>query len=180
MSSVHDLLVGFDPKMTYPAVAGMEVMTRETASDEALAIAWLLTEMALAEASEYELARAIRHSMVIIDAEKHLLNFRQSEIDNAITQLKIRYQTTLAPPTVAVSNRPWLVTYSGVRVDNSEVLWTLYETIVKNENEHEVYFAKKALYGAAGSGGWDDVCRDCPKHRYEHAGVRHPFISEEQ
>ncbi len=39
-----------------------------------------------------ELARAVRHSMVIIDAEKHNLNWRQSYQDNHIADLKAKYQ----------------------------------------------------------------------------------------
>jgi DNA-binding CsgD family transcriptional regulator len=41
---------------------------------------------------EEELARAVRHSMVIIDAEKHHLDWRASENDNNIQQLRDKYQ----------------------------------------------------------------------------------------
>lgn len=36
--------------------------------------------------------RAVRHSMVVIDAEKHHLDYKQSEIDNNIPALKKEYQ----------------------------------------------------------------------------------------
>ena len=52
----------------------------------------LITDMTIKGASQTELARAIRHSMVVIDAEKHNLNYKQSEIDNGIPQLKREYQ----------------------------------------------------------------------------------------
>ena len=52
----------------------------------------LITDMTLKGANEDELARAVRHSMVVIDAEKHKLNYKQSEIDNGIAELKNRYQ----------------------------------------------------------------------------------------
>ena len=39
-----------------------------------------------------ELARAVRHSMVIIDAEKHHLDWRKSALDNGIAELKEKYQ----------------------------------------------------------------------------------------
>jgi hypothetical protein len=48
--------------------------------------------MTLKGASEDELARAVRHSMVVIDAEKHILNYKKSEIDNDIPSLKNKYQ----------------------------------------------------------------------------------------
>ena len=52
----------------------------------------LITDMTLAGADQEELARAVRHSMVVIDAEKHKLDYKQSEIDNNIAGLKAKYQ----------------------------------------------------------------------------------------
>lgn len=52
----------------------------------------LITDMTLKGATEPELARAVRHSMVVIDAEKHKLDYKQSEIDNGIKSLKTKYQ----------------------------------------------------------------------------------------
>lgn len=54
----------------------------------------LITDMASAGASDSEIARAVRHSLVIIDAEKHKLDYKQSEIDNGISELKKKYQTS--------------------------------------------------------------------------------------
>lgn len=52
----------------------------------------LITDMTLGGASPDELARAVKHSMVVIDAEKHKLDYRQSELDNGIDQLHKKYQ----------------------------------------------------------------------------------------
>lgn len=52
----------------------------------------LITDMTLKGADTEELARAVRHSMVVIDAYKHKLDYRQSEIDNGIAALKKKYQ----------------------------------------------------------------------------------------
>ncbi|MBR6641750.1 MAG: helix-turn-helix domain-containing protein [Clostridia bacterium] len=52
----------------------------------------LITDMTLAGADEGELARAVKHSMVVIDAEKHKLDYKQSYIDNNIAALKKTYQ----------------------------------------------------------------------------------------
>lgn len=52
----------------------------------------LITDMTLKGATSDELARAVRHSMVVIDAEKHKLDYKQSEIDNNIAQLHEKYQ----------------------------------------------------------------------------------------
>ena len=48
--------------------------------------------MTLKGAPPDELARAVRHSMVVIDAEKHKLAYKQSETDNGIIALKTQYQ----------------------------------------------------------------------------------------
>lgn len=52
----------------------------------------LITDMTLKGATDQELERAVKHSMVIIDAEKHHLDWQQSERDNGIPELKARYQ----------------------------------------------------------------------------------------
>lgn len=52
----------------------------------------LIMDMTLKGAVDEELARAVKHSMVIIDAEKHHLDWRQSAKDNKIKELYIKYQ----------------------------------------------------------------------------------------
>lgn len=52
----------------------------------------LIMDMTLKGAKPDELARATRHSMTIIDAKKHDLNWKQSEKDNDIAELRLRYQ----------------------------------------------------------------------------------------
>lgn len=52
----------------------------------------LITDMSIQGAKPEHVVRAVKHSMVVIDAEKHKLNYRQSAIDNGITQLKKQYQ----------------------------------------------------------------------------------------
>lgn len=52
----------------------------------------LITDMTIKGATDDELERAVRHSMVVIDAEKHHLDWRQSALDNGIAELKTKYQ----------------------------------------------------------------------------------------
>lgn len=52
----------------------------------------LITDMTLKKAKPEELIRATKHAMVVIDAEKHDLNWKQSYIDNGIEELKKKYQ----------------------------------------------------------------------------------------
>lgn len=83
-------LEGFDPKMQYPEIPGMKYMNNT--QTEMGKISNLITDMTLLGASDQELARAVKHSMVVIDAAKHKLNYKQSEKDNNIAELKRKYQ----------------------------------------------------------------------------------------
>jgi DNA-binding CsgD family transcriptional regulator len=83
----------FDP-MIYkiPKDSPIQRMTSARKGQEMGSVSNLITDMTLHRASTEELARAVRHSMVVIDAEKHELDFLQSEKDNGIRQLKEKYQ----------------------------------------------------------------------------------------
>lgn len=99
-------LEGFDPQTKYCAHEtktdpdgtvhyfrnGMEYPIMKNTGTEMGKISNLITDMTLAGASDEKLARAVRHSMVVIDAEKHKLDYKASEIENNITALKKEYQ----------------------------------------------------------------------------------------
>jgi DNA-binding NarL/FixJ family response regulator len=85
-------LKGFDPIASYPPYHGMPKMSAATKGHQMGLVSNLITDMTLRGASNDELARAVRHSMVVIDAEKHNLNYKQSAIDNGIAQLMEKYQ----------------------------------------------------------------------------------------
>ena len=84
-------LEGFDPKAAYPERPGMKYM-KNTGTQMGI-VSNLICDMTLKGATPDELARAVRHSMVVIDAEKHKLDYKQSEIDNNIAGLKKKYQS---------------------------------------------------------------------------------------
>lgn len=85
-------LKDFDARRSYPAYEGMPQMKPRTKGIQMGDVSNLITDMTIKGASASELARAVRHSMVVIDAEKHHLNYKQSAIDNAIPALKEKYQ----------------------------------------------------------------------------------------
>lgn len=85
-------LEGFDPQHSYPGYEGMPKMTAQTKGHQMGLVSNLITDMTIQGAPPAELARAVRHSMVVIDAEKHNLNYKQSAIDNGIPQLMLKYQ----------------------------------------------------------------------------------------
>ena len=99
-------LEGFDPKLSYGADkitvdsdgsehlyrAGHEFKRLKATGLEMGKVSNLINDMTLAGANDTEKAKAVKHSMVIIDAEKHGLDWKQSEIDNDIAYLKKKYQ----------------------------------------------------------------------------------------
>lgn len=105
-------LKGFDPQSAYPPYDGMKTMgggkwdakqgkevypegkspSGRTKGMQMGLVSNLITDMTIKGASDDELARAVRHSMVVIDAEKHALNYLQSKRDNGIDALNRKYQ----------------------------------------------------------------------------------------
>lgn len=85
-------LQDFDPKITYPYYEGMKVMKESRKGTEMGMVANLITDMTLKGCTNEELARAIKHSMVVIDAPKHKLDWKRSEKENRIPELKQKYQ----------------------------------------------------------------------------------------
>ena len=98
-------LEGFDPKTEYGGVPkkdadgnvryyrnGKAYPIMKNTGVQMGVVSNLITDMTLGGATDAELARAVKHSMVVIDAEKHKLDYKQSEIDNNIGALKNKYQ----------------------------------------------------------------------------------------
>ena len=88
-------LKDFDPKTNYSTEGktGVRLLAKGAATQRQMGeISNLITDMTLKGATEPEIARAVKHSMVVIDAAKHKLDYRQSEKDNGIAELKKKYQ----------------------------------------------------------------------------------------
>lgn len=94
-SSPLEGLKDFNPKDQYRNLPGAPETSAKNGFDKQRQMGQvtnLITDMTIKGATADELAAAVRHSMVIIDAEKHNLDWRQSEIDNGIRSLKAKYQ----------------------------------------------------------------------------------------
>lgn len=99
-------LKGFDNKLSYGPDesktdskgntryyrGGKEYKIMKNTNTQMGIISNLITDMTLAGATNDELAAAVRHSMVVIDAEKHKLDYKQSYVDNNISALQKKYQ----------------------------------------------------------------------------------------
>lgn len=87
-------LIDFDPKVEYSTEGktGVKLMPKGSVGREMGIISNLINDMTLRGANDDEIIRAVRHSMVVIDAHKHKLDYKQSEKDHGIAQLKKNYQ----------------------------------------------------------------------------------------
>ncbi len=87
-------LEGFDPKLEYGGKpeGSFKPLKKQNEQREMGSVSNLITDMTLKGATEDEIACAVRHSMVVIDAVKHNLDYKQSERDNRIAYLKKKYQ----------------------------------------------------------------------------------------
>jgi len=85
-------LKDFDSIRAYPGYEGMPKLTDKRKQRLMGDVSNLITDMTIKGANTDEIARAVKHSMVVIDAEKHNLNYKQSAVDNNIAELKAKYQ----------------------------------------------------------------------------------------
>lgn len=89
-------LVGFDPKLQYKMsdedVKAGKVIKHQTMQTEMGKVSNLISDMTLKGAPFDEVARAVKHSMVVIDSEKHELDYKRSFQENRIADLKTKWQ----------------------------------------------------------------------------------------
>lgn len=87
-------LEDFDPKTQYSTEGktGIRLMTKQETQKEMGIISNLITDMTLRGAPESDMVKAVKHSMVVIDAAKHKLDYKRSEKDNDIATLKQKWQ----------------------------------------------------------------------------------------
>jgi predicted transcriptional regulator len=85
-------LKNFDPKQAYAGYEGMKTISSRAKQQQMGDVSNLITDMSIRGARPDELARAVRHSMVVIDAEKHNLDYKRSYSENGIAALKAKYQ----------------------------------------------------------------------------------------
>lgn len=87
-------LKDFNPKVEYSSEGkkGVKFMTKDNTQKQMGVVSNLITDMTLKGAPTEDMVRAVKHSMVVIDAEKHKLDYKQSAKDNGIEELKQKWQ----------------------------------------------------------------------------------------
>jgi hypothetical protein len=115
-------LKGFDPQKYHVPLGpksdkypeGKPTIDPERKQIEMGKVTNLISDMSIRGANSDELARAVRHSMVVIDSEKHNLDFKASERDNGILDLKRKYQGV--HPSGQPKGASTLITRAGAEV----------------------------------------------------------------
>lgn len=148
-------LKGFDPKEQYKIpysdekegeAHGYKYM--KNTQNEMGRISNLITDMTLQGAKPNELARAVRHSMVVIDAEKHGLDYTRSFKENRIKELKDRYQGHINENGKYSTGAATIISRakSETRVDerkgsyNIDKYWDGKNWVPTGKNEGKVYY----------------------------------------
>lgn len=85
-------LQDFDTKEAYPGYPGMKVISHSHQQKMMGVVTNLITDMTIAGAKSDELVRAIKFSMVIIDSEKHKLDWKRAYEESKIRDLVEQYQ----------------------------------------------------------------------------------------
>lgn len=109
------LLDGFDPKVSFPLPPDSPILkkdedTRTTVKNAEMGkVSNLITDMTIKGANPDEIARAVAHSMVVIDSVKHDLDYKASYDFYGIEELKQRYQEGGASTIVSRAKSPTYV-----------------------------------------------------------------------
>lgn len=130
ISEAEKELRTFDPKAAYPYREGMKVMKDEQERGlEMGKVTNLIMDMTLQNAPIEELVPAVKHSMVVVDAYKHRLDFKQSEIDNHIASLNKKYRGSAKAGASTLITRATSPAYINERKDYYKIDPTTGEKI---------------------------------------------------
>ena len=153
-------LKNFDAKTAYPYYKGMKVMTESQKEQQMGDVSNLITDMTIKGASPHEIASAVRHSMVVIDAANHELNFTQSRIDNNIAALKKTYQgsarsgaSTLISRAKSQQRIPQRVDHYTINPKTGEKVYSFTEETYINKAGDKVFKTTKSTKMASKKSG---------------------------
>ena len=148
-------LKGFDPGQEYPGTDSSPRLSKEYTQKQMGLISNLITDMTIKGATDEEKAKAVKHSMVIIDANKHGYDWKKSENDNDIDALKHKYQ--LHPDgTGKYGGASTLISKakSEVRVDKRQGSPRIGEDgslIYKTADDYKLYYQKAKVIDNQGN-----------------------------
>lgn len=147
-------LENFDPKLEYGGKpeGTFRQMTKGQIQKEMGVVSNLITDMTIKGADDKEIVKAVKHSMVVIDAYKHELDYKQSEIDNDIKTLKRNYQghydedgryhegaSTLISRASAETSVPKRQGIAKIDPETGEQSWKLSDKLVYTDKKGNVH-----------------------------------------
>lgn len=121
-------LKDFDTKMAYggytettkpdgTVVGSWKLMTKGNLQTEMGKVSNLITDMTIRGAPEEELAKIVKHSMVIIDSEKHKLNYQLSAKENDYAALKKKWQEHTTPDGKVSTGASTLISRANAKIN---------------------------------------------------------------
>lgn len=88
----------FDPQIyKFPeGTPDSKIIKARTKQKEMGVVSNLITDMTLQDAPDKDIIKAVKYSMVVIDSEKHRLDYKQAKLDNDIKSLQKKYQQKMS------------------------------------------------------------------------------------
>lgn len=136
-------LKNFDPKV-YTLPEGSKELDRKPANREREKqiqmgiVSNLITDMTIKGCSDPdEYARAVRHSMVVIDCVKHNLDWKQSEKDNRIQELKDKYQANEGKAKGGGSSTIVSRAKSPIRIEEEKPVYATKQMSAEDEKRYK-------------------------------------------
>lgn len=170
-------LQNFEPKEIYKLPDSAPRMLESTKQLEMGKVSNLITDMTIKGASSDELARAVKHSMVVIDAEKHHLDYQKSYSDFGIEELKKKYQNNGVDPETGkekyggastlisrskseqrvAKRKDWFLSKNGIDAEGNKV-YSYYDTSKPQEKKYVEYqqIREKTINPETGKEKWGD------------------------
>ncbi len=144
-----DSLKNFDNKALYKLPDDAPKVTQQTMEIEMGKVTNLINDMTVGGADFDEIARAVKHSMVVIDAKKHHLDYQQSARDYKINDLKREYQGT-NPKTGQPAGASTILSKasSKVRIDERKEVNRVTDM---TPEEYEMWKEGKKIYHPTGN-----------------------------
>lgn len=115
-------LQDFDTKLSYPdpKTPNFVPMDKRQTQLQMGIVSNLITDMTIKGANFDEIARAVKHSMVVIDAEKHTLDYKRSYLEQDIEGLKLKYQGKVQGGASTIISRAKSPEYKPHRKEGTE------------------------------------------------------------
>lgn len=119
----REALEGFDPKIQYAMTdkTGPVFKSHHQHRIEVGKNSNLITDMCWFGATSEELVRAIKHGMVLLDAEKYFLNWKQSAKDNGVDDLRKKYRRYYRRPQLTEHERLVIMAYTGYVINANDL-----------------------------------------------------------